>query len=354
MEYFISHQSALEFWRGARIYASQNKAELPHKVARTKHLPTKPHATVRLSKEFWEKNGLHPTLSLPVHILVANANARNASQSLRSHVWSQPLPHGSLIDASARGTASNASTASTASNAGNADNASTAGNAHNSLTVSSPEFCFLQMASVLSLEELIKLGYELCGPYSETTDGLPCVQCEKPLTSVARIKAYLAKSQSSHGSRKALRALGYILDGSASPMETNLAMLLCLPNRFGGYGLSRPLLNHRIDITQRVKKTASGRYYRCDLYWPEQKLAIEYDSDAFHTGPQRIADDSKRRNDLSALGITVVTVTKQHINSIKLFAQLAQLIARQTTKRLRLKNPVFMEKHLALRKLLRP
>jgi hypothetical protein len=341
MKYFISHQSALEFWRNARIRASQSKAVLPHKVVSSKHLPTKPDDTVHLSKGFWEKIGQPRNLSLPLHILVANANARNASLSLKSHVWSRPLPQGSFLDVG---------------NAGSVDNVGSAASGADSvggcLAVSSPEFCFLQMASVLTLEDLIKLGFEFCGTYSETLDGSSCVQCEKPLTSVARIKAYLAKVGGSQGSLKALRALKHVLDGSASPMETNLTLLLCLPNLLGGYGLPKPLLNHRIDITPRAKKTTSGRYYRCDLYWPVQKLAIEYDSDLFHTGPQRIADDSRRRNDLAALGIMVITVTRRHMNSSEQFGQVAQFIARQTKKRLRLKNPEFMDKHLNLRKLL--
>ncbi|MFR1640804.1 MAG: hypothetical protein ACLSVD_17725 [Eggerthellaceae bacterium] len=36
-------------------------------------------------------------------------------------------------------------------------------------------------------------------------------------------------------------------------METMLAMMLCLPYGLGGYGLEKPLINHRVDVPSSSK-----------------------------------------------------------------------------------------------------
>lgn len=49
------------------------------------------------------------------------------------------------------------------------------------------------------------------------------------------------------------------------------------------------------------------------MFWPEANVAIEYDSDLEHTGSARIAEDAQRRNDLTALGITTITATREQV-----------------------------------------
>ncbi|MCL1895345.1 MAG: hypothetical protein FWG03_02225 [Clostridiales bacterium] len=124
-------------------------------------------------------------------------------------------------------------------------------NAGNGLMVSSPEFCFLQMAGQLTLAKLIELGYELCGVYSMPNADDKNVPergfyNRQPLTSIKKLKAFLDSMPGVKGRKKAMRALRYLRDGSASPMETKLAILLTLPYMLGGYGFSLPEMNKRI------------------------------------------------------------------------------------------------------------
>jgi hypothetical protein len=218
--------------------------------------------------------------------------------------------------------------------------------------VSSPEYCFLQMAASLSLIELIQLGFEFCGSYGfhgGRISGLEALKAEtetgffscQPLTSVAQISRIITRLQGSYGSGRALQALNFIADASASPMETVLTILLSLPYRYGGYGFALPLLNHPID--------RGLSRYRCDLYWPKAKLAVEYDSDQFHTGADRIAQDSIRRNTLALLGIEVVTVTWQQIRTASKFREVAFLLSKRLGKRLTFKDPQFTAAHLVLK-----
>jgi len=226
--------------------------------------------------------------------------------------------------------------------------------AKDDLMVSSPEFCFLQMASELSLVELIELGFELCGEYSLFVEDDPDVSesgfyNRKALTSTKKLDAFVARMPHVWGQLKARRALRYLLDGSASPMETKLAILLTLPYKLGGYGFIPPKLNSRLMPSKTAKRTSSKGFYSCDLYWPDYGVAVEYDSDLFHTGSTRIADDSKRRNTLALMGVTVITVTKQQLYSSRELEKVTKILAGFLEKRLKYKNPGFSIAHRELR-----
>jgi len=224
--------------------------------------------------------------------------------------------------------------------------------------VSSPEFCFLQLANQLPLPRLIQLGYELCGKYSIPVRGdlnAPEKGFYKrdSLTSVNALQAFIDRMPGINGHRMATHALRYILDGSASPMEAKLAILLTLPYKLGGFNLYLPELNYRIVPSKTVKQSASKSFYSCDLYWPDYDLAVEYDSDLCHTGSKRIASDSKKRNTLALMGISVITVTKEQIYSKTELEKVARILANHLDKRLfHLRNPGFAVAHRDLHKLL--
>jgi very-short-patch-repair endonuclease len=263
-------------------------------------------------------------LTAPLDILVANESARKANRLVRNHICCGPYPKSCFFDTG------------------------------QGLLTCSPELCFLQMAENLPLLKLIELGFEFCGTYSLAADGIKeaTLQLGKPLTSKAKLQALVAKMNGRRGKKNATRALKYVVDGSASPMETMLAMLLSLPQNLGGYGLAKPLLNQRIDVVKTAKRASRKDHYVCDLYWQEVKLDVEYDSDLFHTGSSRISDDSKRRNALTYLGIQVITITRQQLYTSGEFDKAVRLIAKRLGKRLHYSNPKFAKKHQELRALL--
>jgi len=148
------------------------------------------------------------------------------------------------------------------------------------------------------------------------------------------------------------RALRYIVDGSASPMETILVMLLTLPYKLGGYGLPPPELNKKIEFGKSAAHRYGKAFYVCDLFWPKDNLAIEYDSALYHTGAERINNDSKKRMDLAILGIDVITVTNKQIQRRDMFDDLSKLIAGKLQKRLRYENDKFRKAQRELHSLL--
>jgi len=322
MKAFISNKSALEFWR-VQLVLPCGDAQKRCRVALDDTLPDTEH--VRL-----------PGLTLPVHILLGKADMRRRREEMTQHVFTGKTPVGCFF------------------------------NVDDTLFVCSPEFCFLQMANKLPLGSLVELGYELCGSYSIHTAGDPNVPARgfhlrEPLTSTKRLTMFASRMKGVKGHLKAVRALRYVLDGSASPMETKLSILLTLPYRLGGFGLPKPKMNARVDPRKSDRRTGQqaglrqpGKgYYVCDLFWPDEKVAVEYDSNLFHTGSAHITEDSKKRNALKAMGIGVITVTTQQIYDKREFETVARSLAKDLGKRLVYKNPGFDVAHNELRRLLR-
>ena len=224
--------------------------------------------------------------------------------------------------------------------------------------VSSPEFVLLQMAPMLDFPELVALGMELCGTYRRevevpvlgTNETKRVTEYQQPLlTSPRKIEAFLQGMKTSPGCSKARRALDYVLPLSASPMETAIYLLLCLPRRLGGYALPKPVLNPSITFSKSGKKHTLRNYAKPDLFWQAARLDLEYNSDEFHTEQQR-ALDSMRRKALERMGIEVIELTKEEVMSAELFHATAMRIARRLGRRIRADaDGTFAAKRRALR-----
>lgn len=186
--------------------------------------------------------------------------------------------------------------------------------------IATPKLAFLQLADTLSVPELVLLGLELCGTYV-SEDGE--FSRDKPLASVCELREYVGCHDGARGARKAREALRFIADGSASPRESQLFVLLCLSQKWGGYGLPAPMLNARIDLTSQQRRVAGRGHLRCDLFWSDAQLAVEYDSDAFHTGSTKINGDSLRRNVLRSAGVSVIDVTNGQLKKAEALHEIA-------------------------------
>jgi len=317
MKVCVGYQSALEYWRIHRVLPV-NSAHRKRNIV----LPTNQPTT---------KQVMLSGLKLPLNTMLSNPNNRWSSEMVVNHIFSGTMSAGCFIEVESE--------------------------IEDGLEISSPEFCFLQMAGTLSLPGLIQLGYELCGRYS-----LPIAvdlnppdrgfYNRLPLTSIKKLSAFIASMSGFKGSKKAVRALRYVLEGSASPMETKISMLLTLPYQLGGFGFPKPELNVRIIPRKSDRKTTNKEFYVCDLSWTDKNIAVEYDSNQFHAGSSQIAEDSKRRNSLKMMGINVITVTTQQIYNDSDFERVARVIAKCLGKRLSYKNPGFAVAHRDLRSVL--
>lgn len=329
MGFCLSHISALEYWRSLDACDAGNL--LKTGATARKAVPSPAESGIvsasGIDDDILSTAGL---LSHPIHISVPSKDCRRKSDSLIFHVRQNPVPRGSLYSLSRNG------------------------------FVVSPELTFLQCFSFESLFGLMLIGAELAGSYSLVSRdelsfrGFSGFVRRDPLTSVAKMQAFLQKVPGDNGLRVARRALRYIPERCASPMESVLALLLSLPRSLGGYGLPKPCANFRIPMRCNDRRAAGKSYYVCDLYWPDANLCVEYDSTMFHTGSKRISEDSARRNALAFRGVSVVALTAGQVFNLAELDKAAYLLAKILGVRLSLSSPDFKSRQKALRSALLP
>ena len=214
----------------------------------------------------------------------------------------------------------------------------------------------------LTLLELARLAHGICGTYVmwPGNGAADADEFEKrnPLGSVAELRAFAEKARGLPGRDVALRALKYTGDGSASHMETAMKMLFFGPTCLGGYGLGQPVHNYRIPKPEhRGEKACELSDFECyslDLALPEKRLALEYDSDRWHVGTERINRDARRRNELVGMGWTVITVTNGQIRTASGCEQIAREIAAVTGQRIRITTSGFSERQEEMRSIVLP
>lgn len=190
---------------------------------------------------------------------------------------------------------------------------------------------------------------ELCGTYalSEDADGFVVKDWNDRCTSARAVShfAELALSRGVRGARRAARLSSLLATGSHSPAETNVYLLLCLPKRHGGYGLTKPLMNPALKLSSngfRLLSTEKNRdaspfdpVRRPDLFWSKSRIALEYESDMAHSGKEKLVGDSKRRCDLEKAGIHVLTLTSRQLYNERVFDKMARTLIRLTGGRQR-------------------
>ncbi|HWQ80213.1 MAG TPA: hypothetical protein VN381_15405, partial [Anaerovoracaceae bacterium] len=215
----------------------------------------------------------------------------------------------------------------------------------NGKAVSSPELLFLELACKLSIHQLILLGLQLCSH----SPGLP----SEAITTKQKLMRFLGKTPGHRGHRKAIRAAKYLEDGSASIMESIAYMILTLPHALGGYGLNGAVFNSEIKLKSDDARIRLGQS-RCfaDLYYKQARLAVEYESFAYHSSPSEQGKDIMRSAVLERQGIDVM-----HFSTIQLYdnascRDFAYNLAARLGKRMQIRTKVFHEMHSFLRALL--
>ena len=312
MKLYLGHISALDYWRENDLYD------------RSQIIKADPSLFSAPSRKLVEraKSELSNTRQ-PLHVVVSNGEKRRKLKNLVCHAIGNAVLSRSFVNHSPH------------------------------VAVSSPEACFLQMASTMSIIQLIQVGFELCGTYAVDPDS-NILLSRQPRTSIRYLTSYLQKVSGARGLTKAWQALRHICDNSASPMETKLTLLLCLPTLLGGYGLPKPILNKSLKVDEGWRI----RTYRCDLAWPvtergrgsQHSLALEYDSHAFHNEIGKVHLDSKRRVSIEAENVHVISITKQQVYDDFAFNELANVVAKYLGIRLRTARADFYQRRRELRK----
>ena len=233
-------------------------------------------------------------ISQPIEAFVANHAKGTSTKRLVTHVFNQTVPYGAFL------------------------------NLGHGVCICTPQFAYLQLGAELEFLELLSVGMELCGSYSKWA--LDAKQSDNPYNlgpknarnytydlppamNAKRMVSFIERMKGQRGAVGARKTLNWMLDGSASPMETATYLLLCLPRRLGGYALPKPLLNPLLKISgpDGVQK----RYP--DLFWHGPNIDVEYNSDEAHSGEWARYRDSKREVELTVANVRVLPLTRPQL-----------------------------------------
>lgn len=247
-------------------------------------------------------------LGVPVHAIVPDAALRCRAQVVRNHVVAHLPPETRLIFIAP------------------------------GVWCSPPELVFVQLAETLPYEELLQVGFELCGSYRFYGRGHAAggaaghVGEARPLVNSKQIIAYAAAAQRLLGAKTARSAASHVLDRAASPRQTQLALLFSMPLRRGGYGFEPPVLNASIDLGVHSRAVPAQRFFTVDLLWPKARLAINYGSGRLRGGSLRSAASDARRRMLLAAGVETIPLTESQLFDRNFMDRLADHLARRLGK----------------------
>lgn len=242
-----------------------------------------------------------PSEEHPLHVLSPTAIGRPQASFVRAHVLGK-LPEGSFVDLD------------------------------NGLVIPCPELLYLRMASHLSPEAHALLAYELAGTYARDPEdprlgtsvfGVP------PVTSVERIRSYLARYGRRNGTALCAHNLASARDNAWSPMEALIALFALLPPSEQGYGLGQISLNVRHETSEDLVLLGARASRVPDIeivgthvgfnYDGSQHLNLEAILESARTGKdaekimrevrEKSRDDILRNRELMAMGRLILPVT---------------------------------------------
>lgn len=311
---YTSH-TALEFWRWQARTASTLERPKPTRTSIGTWKDASDEEIVAACRHFHD-------VAEPIHVLVPEKSGHRRSSTIIFHRSKTECPSRSIFRLA------------------------------NHLFVASPEYAFIQACSEIDRLHAVKLATSLCSSfvlYEEDARGF--VKCN-PIMSSDSLGLFVRRAHGLRGLGTGRIAAKYAVDNAASPREAAAALLLSMPMNLGGYGLHKPLLNKRIELSDKQQHYYNRPYITADMLWEKERVAVEYDSDAFHTLRSEIANDSRRRKTFEGLGINVITLTNDELKSAQDMHKIAMKIAKLCGKRLRSTVCDFGVRNRALRKIL--
>lgn len=185
----------------------------------------------------------------------------------------------------------------------------------------SPEYYFYLKARVYSIPELALLAATMIGSdfFYKQNSG--------QLISKERLLGF-TKGLKGRWKSKIIEALAIAPEKTESVQERALFALLSFPKKYGGYGLPQPETNPELPLSENAKQFLPNKQcVRPDLLYRKERLAIEYDSDAYHGNSKAIKHDKNRQCALETMGYTVIPVTKDTLYNPRSRLSLLNLVA---------------------------
>ncbi|WP_457972147.1 endonuclease domain-containing protein [Arthrobacter sp. D1-17] len=172
---------------------------------------------------------------------------------------------------------------------------------HDGVRVTSPARTWLDLANLLSVDDLIAAGD--CVVVSHGPD-FP--KPRSPLATIDDLRRIIAAHPGMRGMKTARLALPEIRVGADSPQETRMRLVLARTK------LGEPILNHVIHSSWGQPAVWPDGAY------PEHRLALQYDG-SHHSDPEQAARDRKRKELTERLGWTELRIYKDDLDGDRPF-----------------------------------
>lgn len=217
--------------------------------------------------------------------------------------------------------------------------------------VSSPELTFMQMGTILTDTQLALVGMMLCGSFAVAPNEDRTLIRRQPLATVESLQAYAYAPHGVRGATRARSSLPMVVEGSRSPKESELLLLMCLPDERGGYCLERPELNRKLSLSPQAASIAGTYELTPDLCWHDAGVLMEFDSWENHHRPDQLANDDLRVQAFRKDGWEVVTLRTVNMENLARFDTIVRnVLAPALGASVPHKNTAFVRRRDHLRK----
>ena len=292
-ELLVGFESALAFWRASR--AGELDLDEMHVYGRARWS----------SQEIVERTLQACHIDEPLDVVVGTRESRRFRKGVRNHVWHGPDVSVAHLDRI------------------------------NGVEVCSVPAVLLQLASTkLDDLDILAIAYELTGSYGLTPwSEYSCIYGTEPITTTEELAGYAmaARAIGSRGAARVLRLLPFVRERSASPRETDLAVLFALPRVRGGFGIGGFELNKEVELLGRSSALLGRSSIRADFLWRgrgrNRDVMAEYESNEWHLTNRAIDRDSRRRMALASSDFTVHCITNEQLLDSDHLLTLAEEIA---------------------------
>jgi hypothetical protein len=192
---------------------------------------------------------------------------------------------------------------------------------HDGVRVTSPARTWLDLASLMTVDELIAAGDSFVSAH-----GSDFPRPKTALCSIEELRRMVGAHPGMRGMKTARLALPEIRVGADSPQETRMRLVLAR----SAHG--EPVLNYVIGNTWGQPAVWP------DAAYPAERIALQYDG-GHHSGPLQISSDDRRQALTERLGWREVRVYKEDLDGDKPFlldkvrAAMMRRTDRQTTAR---------------------
>ncbi|MCU1515515.1 MAG: hypothetical protein JWQ75_236 [Pseudarthrobacter sp.] len=172
---------------------------------------------------------------------------------------------------------------------------------HDGVRVTSPARTWLDLAGLLTVDELIAAGDSVV-----VTHGPDFPRPKEPLASIGDLRRIMASHPGMRGMKTARLAIDEIRVGADSPQETKMRLALARTS------LGEPVLNHL------VRNGWGQPAVWPDAAYPAQRISLQYDG-SHHSDPGQVRLDKARRATTERLGWTEIRVFKDDLEGDKPF-----------------------------------